>query len=97
MIENANSEKDVHAPVVQMDTVLELLEKTVVLIAQCSNTITYERRNNAFLVVTRTSTTQVAAMLKEKASFLQKHDKVLFGKSSLLIIWQRLSKPKNSQ
>ena len=32
MIENANSEKDGNVPVVQMDTVLELLEKTVVLI-----------------------------------------------------------------
>ena len=46
MIENANSEKDGNAPVVQMDTVLELLEKTVVLTSQCSNTITYERRKN---------------------------------------------------
>ena len=46
MIENADSEKDGNAPVVQMDTVLELLEKTVVLTGQCSNTITYERRKN---------------------------------------------------
>ena len=29
---------------VEMDTVLELLEKTVLLIGQCNNTITYERR-----------------------------------------------------
>ena len=36
MIENANSEKDGNAPVVQMDTVLELLEKTVVLTSQCT-------------------------------------------------------------
>ena len=40
MIENANSEKDSNAPVVQMDTVLELLEKTVVLIGQWSNILT---------------------------------------------------------
>ena len=80
MIEKANSEKDGNAPVVEMDTVLELLEKTVVLIGQCSNTATYERRKNAFLGVTGTSFTQVAAMLKENVSFLQKHDKALFGK-----------------
>ena len=63
-----------------MDTVLELLEKTVVLVGQCSNAITYDRRRNALLGVTGTSTTQVAAMLKEKTSFLQKHDKTLFRK-----------------
>ena len=50
------------------------------LIGQCSNTITYERLKDALLGVTETSTTQIAAMLKEKASFLQKHDKALFGK-----------------
>ena len=80
MIENANSEKDGNAPVVQIDTVLQLLEKSVMLIGQCSNTITYDRRKNTLLGVTGTSTTHVAAMLKEKASFLQKHDKALFGK-----------------
>ena len=57
-----------------------MLEKSVVLIGQYSNTITYERRKNALLDVTGTSTIQVAAMLKEKASFLQKYDKALFGK-----------------
>ena len=79
MIENADSEKDGNTPVVQIDTVLELHEKTVVLIVN-SNTITYERRKNTLLGVTGTSTTQVAAALKEKASFLQKYDKALFGK-----------------
>ena len=49
MIENANSEKDSNAPVVQMDTVLELLEKTVVLIGQWSNILTDERCKNALL------------------------------------------------
>ena len=80
MMENANSEKDDNRPVVKMDTVLELLEKNVELIGQCSNTITYQMRKNALLGVTGTSTTQVAAMLKRKASFLQKHDKAFFGK-----------------
>ena len=94
MIENANSEKDDNTPVIQMNAVLQLLEKTVVLIGQCSNIITYERHKNALRGVKGTSITQVAAMLKEKASFFQNHGKALFG---LLIIQQRLSKPKNSQ
>ena len=97
MIENPNSVKGGNAAVVQMDTVLELLERSVVLIGQCSNTITYGWRKNVLLGVTGISTTQVAAILKEKASFLQKHDKALFFERSLLIIWQRLLKPKNSQ
>ena len=50
------------------------------LIGQCSNTLTYEKCRNALLGVTGTSTTQVAAMLNEKGSFLQKHDKALFEK-----------------
>ena len=83
MMENANSEKDDNRPVVKMDTVLELLEKNVELIGQCSNTITYQMRKNALLGVTGTSTTQVAAMLKKKASFLQKHDKAFFWKGGV--------------
>ena len=65
---------------VEMDTVLELLEKTVLLIGQYNNTITYKRRKNVLLGVTGTSSSQVASMLKEKAAFLQKHDQALFGK-----------------
>ena len=44
MIQNSNSAKDPVAPVVHMKTVLGLQEKTVVVIAQCSNEITYKRR-----------------------------------------------------
>ena len=66
---------------VEMDTVLELLEKTVLLIGQCNNTITYERRKNVLLGVTGTSSPQVASVLKEKAAYLQKHDQALFGKN----------------
>ena len=45
----------------EMDTilVLELLEKTVLLIGQCNKTITYERRENVLLGVTGTSSSQV--------------------------------------
>ena len=57
MIEKANSEIDGNAPVVQIEIILELLEKNVVLIGQCSNAITYERHKNALLAATGTSTT----------------------------------------
>ena len=65
---------------VKIDTVVELLEKTVLLIGQCNNTVSYERRKNVLLGVTGTSSSQVASILKEKAAFLQKHDQALFGK-----------------
>ena len=70
---------------VEMDTVLELLEKTVLLIGQCNNTITYERRKNVLLGVTGTSSSQVSSMLEEKAVFRQKHDQALFGNISEII------------
>ena len=63
-----------------MDTVLEPLEKMVLLIGQCNNTITYQRRKNVLLGITGTSSSQVTSMLKEKAAFLTKHNQVLFGK-----------------
>ena len=69
----------------EMDTVLELLEKTVLLIGQCNNTITYERRKNVLLGVTGTSSSQVSSMLEEKAAFRQKHDQALFGNISEII------------
>ena len=72
MIEQVNSGSGIFSTV-EMDTVLELLE-TVLLIGQCNNTITYERRKNVLLGVTGTSSSQVASMLKEKVAFLQKHD-----------------------
>ena len=40
---------------VEMDTALELLEKTVLFIGQCNNTFTYERKKNVLLGVTGTS------------------------------------------
>ena len=52
----------------------------MLLIGPCNNTITYERRRNALLGTTGTSSSQVASMLKEKVAFLQKHDQTLFGK-----------------
>ena len=59
---------------VEMDTVPEHLEKIVLLIGQCNNMITYERRKNMSLGVTGTFSSRVASMFEEKAAFLQKHD-----------------------
>ena len=53
MLEQVNSgSASGSSSVVEMDTVLELLEKTVLLIGQCNNTITYERRKNVLVGVT---------------------------------------------
>ena len=52
----------------------------MLLIRQCNNTITYERKKNVLLGVTGTSPPQVASLLKEKVSFLQKHDQARFEK-----------------
>ena len=52
----------------------------MLLIGQCNNTITYERKKNVLLGVTGTSPSQVASLLKENVAFLQKHDQALFEK-----------------
>ena len=52
----------------------------MLLIGQCNNTITYERKKIILLGVTGTSSSQVPSVLKEKATFLQKHEQALFGK-----------------
>ena len=79
MIEQVNAGSG-SSSTVEMDTLLELLEKRILSIGQCNNTITYERRKNVLLGVTGTSSSQVASVLKEKAAFLQKYDQALFGK-----------------
>ena len=79
VIEQVNSGSG-SSSTVEMDTVLKPLEKTVLLIGQCNNTITYQRKKNVLLGVTGTSSSQAASMLIEKAAFLQKHDQALFEK-----------------
>ena len=79
MVEQVNSGSGSNS-IVEMDTALELLEKKVLLIGQCNNAITYERRKNVLLGVTETSSLQVASMLKEKAAFLPQRNQELFGK-----------------
>lgn len=60
-----------------IDDLQELVEQTVVMVGQCSNTITYHRR---FAVLKNLMGIQQAKeTLREKASLLQKHDKQLLG------------------
>ena len=97
MIEQVNSgSASGSSSTVEMDTVLELLEKTVLLIGQCNNTITYERRKNVLLGVTGTSSSQVTSMLKEKVAFLQKHDQAPFGKDFRAHLTESLKAKKQS-
>ena len=77
MVEQLNSGSD-SSITVKINTALDFLEKTVLLIGRCNNTVTYEKRINVLLVVTGTSSSQVASMLKEKAAFLEKHNHALF-------------------
>ena len=74
MIEQVNSSSG-SSSTVEMDTVLKLLEKTVLLIGQCNNTITYERWKNVLLDLLI-----ISGFIKEKEAFLQKDDQMLFGK-----------------
>ena len=83
-------------PTVEMDTVLELLEKTVLLFGQCNNTITYEIKKMFLFAVTGTSSSQVASVLKEKVAFLQKHDQALFGKDFRSHLTKSLKAKKQS-
>ena len=58
-----------------------LLEQTVLLVGQCHNMLTYERRKNVLSSVLSGGNTQVAAMLKDQKDLLVKNeDGLLFGK-----------------
>ena len=95
MIEQVNSGSG-SSSTVEMDTALEPLQKTVLLIGQCNNTNTNERRKNVLLDVTGASSSQVASMLKEKAAFLQKHDQALFRKDFRNYLTKSLKAKKQS-
>ena len=62
-----------------MDNIRAYIEKTVRLLAQSSNYITYFRRYNIFAVLT-CLVQQSKEMLREEAHLLQRHDRNLFGK-----------------
>ena len=67
----------------------------MLLIGKCNNKTTYERGKNVLFGVIGTSSSQVASMLKEKASFLQKHDQLLFEKDFRDHLTERLKAKSN--
>ena len=59
----------------------DLLEQSVLLLGQCSNTLTYERRRNVLSSILTGGSTQVSAMLKDNKDILCKSENgMLFGK-----------------
>ena len=64
---------------IYINDLLHYVEQAVLRLGQSSNAITYHRRLNVLGSVMN-SQYQVKSMLKEKASYLQKHDEYLFGK-----------------
>lgn len=59
----------------------ELLELSSLLIGQCSNALTYERRRNVLSSILSGGTSQISAMLKDNKDILKKNeDGMLFGK-----------------
>ena len=88
MVEQLNSGSD-SSITIKINTALDFLEKTVLLIGRCNNTVTYERRINVLLVVTGTSSSQVASMLKEKAAFLEN--------TRSRTLWAKYQRPPNQK
>lgn len=79
MVENvrtATEEEELPSP----EEVAKTVEKTVTMVGQCLNVLTYERRRNVLSATSKISSVQAAATLKEKAPLLQQHDADLFGK-----------------
>ena len=61
--------------------VLKLLEKTIVLVVSATTKLTYEHRDDELLGVTKSSSTHVATIVKDK-SFLLQHDKSFLKRDS---------------
>ena len=78
ILEDAKQAED-EAVQISVNELLFYVEQIVLLLGQSSNAITYHRRLNVLGCIMN-SQYQVKTMLKEKASFLQKHDSELFGK-----------------
>ena len=74
-LENA---KKSDAPPLSLDKILSLLEQTICLLGQTSNSILYHRRYNILLSVC--SPQEIKNMLKKKVELLQSNDENLFGK-----------------
>ena len=76
VIEDPNSSLE-DPPQLPIDDALQLIEQTVLLVGQCCNTISCDRRKSILSSVT--GSTQASSMLKEKAEILRNDDGSLFG------------------
>ena len=66
------------APPLSLDQILSLLEQTICLLGQTSNSILYHQRYNILSSVC--SLQEAKNMLKNKVELVQTNDEILFGK-----------------
>ena len=64
---------------IDLDDIRAYIEKTVLLLGQTSNYLTYFRRYNILAALTCPAQ-QSKEILREEADLLQRHDRDLFGK-----------------
>lgn len=76
LVRTSGEEADLPNP----EEVASAVEKSVTMVGQCLNMLTYERRKNVLTAISNVSTAQASQTLKDKASLLQMHDDDLFGK-----------------
>ena len=77
-MEEVRRSKEKQIPI-DLDDIRAYIEKTVLLVGQTSNYITYFGRYN-ILAALNCSAQQSKEMLREEADLLQPHDRNLFGK-----------------
>ena len=80
LVEEARRSKEKQMPI-DLDNIRAYIEKTVLLLGQISNYITYFRRYN-ILVAVNCPAQQSKEMLREEADLLQRHDRNLSSKLS---------------
>ena len=90
LVEEACISKEKQVPI-DLDSIRAYIEKTVLLLSQTSNYITYFRRYN-ILGVLNCLPQQSKEMLKKEASFLERYYRNLFGKSLANTLLLQLSK-----
>lgn len=78
---------------VPVDDFFILVEKTIMLLGQASNVISYQRRFSILFNLIKNAR-KAKSFLKDKATLIQKHDGNLFGKKFLVNILKLRSQRK---
>ena len=78
LVEELSRSKEKQIPI-DLDDIRTYIEKTVLLLAQTSNYITYFRRYNNFAAL-NCPAQQFKEMFRKEADLLQRHDRNLLGK-----------------